>query len=255
MKIIKREGIVVGEQNYSESSKILKIFTKELGIISVLSKGCKKPKSNLKEASNKLILAIFDISYKENGLSTLIGADVLKIYKNILMDYRDLEKKMYAFTIVDLSIQVLSQKQIEEEEIEEIYNILVTSLSKIDEGINPKVLLDVVMLKYLRFLGVLPNLDSCSNCGNKNNIITMDSKSFGFVCKECYKDETIVNKESLKLIRMLYYVDLSKIKNLDVGPEIEDVETFIDNFYQDHTGIYFNIKKKITTLNKMQSIM
>ncbi len=255
MKLIKIEGIVVKEENYSESSKILKIFTKDLGLISVLSKGCRKPKSNLKEASNKLILANFDISYKENGLSTLVNTDIIKIFKNIVMDYHDLAKKMYSFTIVDLTIQVISQKQISSGEVGEIYDILISSISKIDEGLNPKILLDIVMLKYLKYLGVLPNIDSCSVCGSTDNIITMDAKSFGFICSNCYKDEIMVNPKSLKLIRMLYYSKIDKLKNLDVGEEINDVENFIDNYYEENTGIYFNIKKKITTLNKMEAIM
>ncbi len=94
MKIIKIEGIVVKEDNYSESSKILKIFTRDLGVVSVISKGCKKPKSPLHEGSNKLIYGIFDVSYKKDGLSTLIGIDIKDNFKNITMDYKDLAKKM-----------------------------------------------------------------------------------------------------------------------------------------------------------------
>lgn len=255
MKIIKVEGLVVGEQSYSESSKILKIFTRDYGLISVLSKGCKKPKSSLKEGSNKLIYALFDLSYKENGLSNLVGIDIIDIFKNILMDYRDLERKMYTFTIVDLTLQILPQREIDKNEEKEIYDILIATIKKINEEINPRILLDIVMLKYLKFLGVLPNLDSCSFCGTTHDIVTMDSRSFGFVCRECYTNEIMVNKESLKLIRMLYYVDINKIKNLDIIEGIEDVELFIDNYYEENTGIYFNIKKKLVTLNKMKGIM
>ena len=123
MKIKKVEGIITKEQNYSESSKILNIFTKELGLISVISKGCKKPKSPLREGSNILIYGNFDISYKEDGLSTLIGIDIIDNFKNITMDYKDLAKKMYAFTIVDISMQVIPDKEIDENEKKEIYDI------------------------------------------------------------------------------------------------------------------------------------
>lgn len=41
MEIINTEGIVLGEVNYSESSKILKVFTKDYGLISIMSKGCR----------------------------------------------------------------------------------------------------------------------------------------------------------------------------------------------------------------------
>ena len=85
MKLVKIKGIVVGEQVYSESSKILKIFTKEYGIISVMSKGCRKIKSIFHEASNTLIYANFDISYKEEGISNLIAVDIIKIFKNIVI--------------------------------------------------------------------------------------------------------------------------------------------------------------------------
>ena len=255
MKIIKIEGIVTGEQNYSESSKILKILTKDLGIISVISKGCKKPKSPLRSVSNNLIYAIFDISYKENSLSTLISADIIDNFKNIIMDYKDLAKKLYAFTIVDLTLQVISQKQIEKDEIKSIYEILISSIKKIDEGLNPRIILDIVMLKYLNYLGVMPSIDSCAVCGNNKDIVTMDSKSFGFICKNCYQDEVIVNKDALKLIRMLYYIDISRIKNLKVKEEIEDVRKFINSYYEDHTGIYFNIKKKIIALNKLEGVL
>ena len=252
MKIKKVEGIIVGEQNYSESSKILKIFSKENGVISVISKGCKKIKSTLHEGSNKLVYAIFDISYKEDGLSTLIAVDIKDTFKNITMDYKDLAKKMYSFTVIDITMQIIQEDEVDEKERSLIYDILISSLKKINDGINPQILLDIIMLKYLNFLGVLPNLDSCAFCGSNYDIITMDARSFGFVCKECYTNEKMVNEKSLKLLRMLYYVDIDKIKNLDVGDEIVDVEEFIDNYYEEHTGIYFNIKKKIETLKKME---
>lgn len=255
MKIKKIEGIITGEQNYSESSKILKIFTRDLGLISVISKGCKKPKSPLHEGSNKLIYGVFDISYKEDGLSTLIAIDIKDNFKNITMDYKDLAKKMYAFTIIDISMQVLPQDEIDDNEKKEIYDILISTLNKINGGINPRILLDIVMLKYLNFLGVLPNLDSCAFCGSNFDIITMDARSFGFVCRECYTNERMVNEKALKMLRMLYYVDIDKIKNLEVGEELQDIEEFIDNYYEEHTGIYFNIKKKLVTLNKMEGIM
>lgn len=255
MKIKKIEGIITGEQNYSESSKILKIFTRDLGLISVISKGCKKPKSPLHEGSNKLIYGVFDISYKEDGLSTLIAIDIKDNFKNITMDYKDLAKKMYAFTIIDISMQVLPQDEIDDNEKKEIYDILISTLNKINGGINPRILLDIVMLKYLNFLGVLPNLDSCAFCGSNFDIITMDARSFGFVCRECYTNERMVNEKALKMLRMLYYVDIDKIKNLEIGEELQDIEEFIDNYYEEHTGIYFNIKKKLVTLNKMEGIM
>ena len=64
MEIINTEGIVLGEVNYSESSKILKVFTKDYGLISIISKGCRNLKSKLRGVSNKLSYARFSFNYK-----------------------------------------------------------------------------------------------------------------------------------------------------------------------------------------------
>ena len=255
MKIIKTKGIVIGEQNYSESSKILKVFTKEYGLISVLSKGCRKLKSNLREASSNLTFANFDLSYKPDALSTLINVDIIKIFKNIIMDYHDLAKKMYAFIIADLTNQVINHQEVDDDEKKEIYDIFIAAITKIDEGVNPSPILDIVMLKYLKFLGVLPSLDACAICGSKNNIVTLDAKSFGFICSDCYTNEVMVNEKALKLVRMLYYADINRIKSLDDLEGLEDAHNFVLEYYESQTGIYINIKKKLVALNKMQGVL
>ena len=66
------EGIILNEINYSETSKILNILTKEHGYISVMSKGSRTMKSKLRGISMKLVYAEFTISYKEKGISNLI---------------------------------------------------------------------------------------------------------------------------------------------------------------------------------------
>ena len=47
------KGIVVSETPFKESSKILNIYTKEFGIIGVMSKGCKNMKSPLRVVSQR----------------------------------------------------------------------------------------------------------------------------------------------------------------------------------------------------------
>ena len=64
MKIEKVEGIVLTETNYSESSKILNVLTKEYGLIGVISKGSRNLKSKLRGVSRKLVYGTFHIYYK-----------------------------------------------------------------------------------------------------------------------------------------------------------------------------------------------
>ena len=169
MKIETIEGIIISETNYSESSKILNIITKEHGMIGVISKGCRNIKSKLRGVSRKLLLGNINIYYKENSLSTLISVDVINSYSKILMD---LEKITYASFILDLTKQVIKQNI-----DSNIYDILKETLNKIEEGFNPLIMTNILELKYLEYLGVKPNIDSCSICGSTKQIITIDPTS------------------------------------------------------------------------------
>ena len=106
MKIESFEGIVLSETNYSESSKILNVLTSEYGLIGIISKGCRNLKSKLRGVSRKLVYGTFHVYYKENGLSTLIGVDLINSFSKTMMD---LERISYASFILDLSLQVVRQ--------------------------------------------------------------------------------------------------------------------------------------------------
>ncbi len=236
MKIIDIDGIVLSETNYSESSKILNVLTKDLGLIGVMSKGSRNMKSKLRGVSRKMIYGTFHIYYKENGLSTLIGVDIKNSYNNILTD---LTKISYATYLLDLTKQVLR-----ETEDNSIFDLLTNCLDKINEDFDPMILTNILELKYLDFLGVSPNLDQCSFCGNSDDIVTLSSSSGGLVCGSCLTDERLVDIKVIKMIRMYYYVDISRITKLDVSDEIKkEINLFLDDYYDRYTGLYLKSRE------------
>ena len=246
MKIESIEGIILSETNYSESSKILNVLTKEYGLIGVISKGCRNMKSKLRGVSRKLLLGTIHIYYKPNGLSTLIGVDVINSYSKTLMD---LEKISYASFILDLINQVLKQT-----DSEEIFDLLKDTLNKLEEGLNPIALTNILELKLLDYLGVRPSIDSCAHCGSDKDIVTLSSDSGGYVCRNCYNNEPLVSDKTIKMIRMYYYVDIKNITKLDVSSEVtNEINRFLDDYYDRFTGLYIKSKdflKKINSLNK-----
>ena len=246
MKIESIEGIILSETNYSESSKILNVLTKEYGLIGVISKGCRNMKSKLRGVSRKLLYGTIHIYYKPNGLSTLIGVDVINSYSKTLMD---LEKISYASFILDLINQVLKQT-----DDSNIFDLLRDTLNKLEEGLNPIALTNILELKLLDYLGVSPSIDSCAHCGNAKDIVTLSSDAGGYVCRNCYNNETLVSDKTIKMIRMYYYVDIKNITKLDVSSEVtNEINRFLDDYYDRFTGLYIKSKdflKKINNLKK-----
>ncbi len=236
----KVEGIVVSEFTYEESSKIIKIFTKE-GIISVIAKGAKKIKSPFFGTTSKFTYGIYNIVYKENGLSKLVDADILNDYRNIK---KDIVKVSYITYITELAMQVYKH-----EENKNIYDLYIASINKINEGYDPLVISNILKLKLLDNLGIRPVIDKCVSCGSTNDIITVSSYLGGFVCKNCRNNEPIVDIKTISLIRGLYYVDMSKISKLEIPDKNrKEIDTFINDYYDRYSGIYLKSKSVLDNI-------
>lgn len=247
MKIEKVEGIIVNEKDFGETSKIVDILTKEHGLISVMAKGVKKLKSTLRGVTTKLTYGYFHIYYKEGKISTLIDADVINSFKSIRSD---LLRISYASFISELVGQVIKQ-EISDEDSREVYDLFVASLTKINEEFDPMIITNILELKLLPFLGVNPMIDECAICGDTTSIVTISADKYGYLCKNCRTNEHIVSDKTVKFIRMFYYVDISKISKLDISDKVKyEINHFIDEFYDKHTGLYLKTKQFLKDITK-----
>lgn len=235
------EGIILNTRNYNDTSKILDIFTKKYGVIGVIAKGCKSLKSNLRSVTDKLTYATFTIYYKKDKLSILTEASIINNFSNIK---KDIEKISYASYLLDLTNQVYKQNN-----STDLYDYLISALNKINEGFNNLVITNIIELKYLDYLGIMPNLDGCIVCGSKN-VVTLSSDKGGYLCKNCHTNEPISSDKAIKLVRMYYYVDIDKISKLDLSKDvINEVNNFIDDYYDRYTGLYLKSKNFLKNLN------
>lgn len=242
--IKKIQGIVVSEVDYKESSKIINVLTPDYGIIGFIARGTKKVKSNLSGVSSKLTYGYFHVNYKENGLSSLIEVDVINGFNNIK---KDINKISYAVYLLELADKVYRH-----DNDKSIYEMLTQSLIKINDGYDYQVISDIFELKMLDFLGIRPVVDECVNCGNKLDIVTVSSYRGGYLCKNCCHDEVIVNIKTIKLLRMFYYVDISKITKLDVSDNIKkELSQFIYDYYDRYSGINLKSREFLRNLEKI----
>lgn len=243
LEIIEVEGIIIDENPYGETSKILNIITKDKGVIGVLAKGAKRLKSTLRSVSERFCYASFNISYKEDKLSILLSADVINPFSNIK---KDIKKVSYLNFLSELTSGVIKQN-----DDEMIYDIYLSAILKIEEGFDPSVITNILELKYLSFLGVSPKLNGCVICGNKN-VVSISAYKGGFVCKDHIQNDYIVSDKTIKLIRLLKYVDISKISKLDVSDVVKkEINDFLDDYYDRYTGLYLKSKKFLKTLESL----
>ena len=207
----------------------------------------KNIKSKLRSFVMPFTFGYFYIYYKENKLSTLKEVDIIDQFKNI---HEDITLISYLNYIVSLSYECYKESK-----VNNIFNIMIEGLKKIDDKLDPMVISNIIEVKYLDYLGVGINLDSCSICGNNKDIITISLDDGGLICKNCLNDQTIYNIKMVKLLRMYYYVDINKITKLDIKDEVKkEINEFIEMYYDKYTGIYLKSKAFLKQLESLKSI-
>lgn len=243
--IIKVEGMIVSETPYGDTSKIINLYTKEYGIIGVMCKGAKSMKSRLRALTMKFTYGSFYIYYKEDKLSILKDVDVLDEFTTIK---NDIVLIGYLNYLTELTVQVYKHSN---EAC--IYDMYISVLKKINQNMDPLILTNIIEFKYLPYLGVGLELDSCILCGRKNDIVTIDADTGGYICKHCYTDQILVNEKTVKLIRMYYYVSIDSISTIKISEDVaREINFFINRYYEKYTGLYLNSKK---FLNKMLNVV
>ena len=241
LKTIK--GYVIHITDYGESSKILQVMCEDK-IYSLMAKGAKKVKSPLRLVTQKLIYGEFVIYYKENGISTIKEGTVINSFDNIKLD---LKAFSYFSYITELTSQVIKQHN-----SSEVFELFDTAVNKINEGLNPKVITNILEIKYLDYLGVPINLTECVRCGSKTDIITIDPDEGGLICKNCYTNEFIYDLKVIKMLRNYYIINLKSISKLKISEEIIDhVNRIINIYYERYTGLYIHSKKFLENIDSL----
>ena len=233
------EGMIFKEIPYGETSKIIQVFTNE-GIIGIMCRGAKALKSPFRAVTLKFTYGKFNIYYKENKLSILESVDVIKPLSNLKGDITGLSYLNY---ITELTYQVMKQAN------ENVYDLYINTVLKMEEGLDPLILANILEIKYLDYLGVGLNLEECVGCGAKANILTIDGDRGGYICKKCYQNEIIVEPKTIELLRMYYYVEIKSISKLKISEKVKnEINYFLNTYYERYTGLYLKSKNFLNKL-------
>ena len=107
MVSIKSEGVILKRRNFSEADRILTIFTKTQGKVSVLAKGVRRITS--RRAGNiELLNRVIVFLHQGKGMPILTEAKAVDTYPNLK---NDLTLSTYAFHIIELLDKLLAENQ------------------------------------------------------------------------------------------------------------------------------------------------
>lgn len=228
------EGFVLKEFAYRESSKIIEVFTKDMGKISIIAKGVLNKKSPNLSSTQRFVKASYNLYKSGDKFFAIKDSSLIQSYSK---SNKNFDIIIYKSAICDLLLRTIDfdQKDL-------VYNLLDKTFESFEKANNNYLNIFLCfLLKYISFSGFKPNLKDCCLCGNNISPkeVYFSIKAGGMVCTSCKKinkDRIYLKKDEYLYIFKLIYtptdevcklnldIDKNKILNLVIAYVLECLE-------------------------------
>ncbi|MET3617293.1 DNA repair protein RecO (recombination protein O) [Peptoniphilus olsenii] len=143
-------GIVLNDMDFGETSKIIRVFTRDYGKLSVMVKGAKTNKSK-----NLAVSQVFGLNeYLFRKGQSFYYINNAKIIESNFKIRENLENTIYA----SLALELIDKSTIERDPNIKVFDLLNKTLNLFNGSLDPLSLIISFEIKYLSFLGYRPKL-------------------------------------------------------------------------------------------------
>lgn len=249
MATINVRGIVIRSVDYGETSKILTVFSQELGIISVMARGVKSAKSK----KQNLVVPFTEINFELNESKNfyyLSDGEIINANLGIRSKLIDIYLGQLFFDIIENTI-------IKENQSSQEYLLLSKSLKFLSENKDNNhslTIANMFLIKYISMIGYKPNLVECSICkASKFKQLSFAHNYGGIICQK-HND---IGAESLseKEYRYLCNIMVQVFENIGIISEgIDEKKIFKLLFEFIIYNIDMNVPKSLQMVYKILGI-
>jgi len=236
-EIIRTDGVVLKRRDFTETSRIAVVYTRDAGKVQLLAKGARSAKPRFGAALEPLSRVEFVFYWREGkDLFTLAEATITLPGKFIREDSK---KLVYGLAMAE-AVDKLSG---EGDADADLFELLASSLAALDAGGPPEPLLAQFLINLATKLGFKPNLTACAVCGRERlrEGVALIINDGNVVCRECVPAgaETIwVSPAAYNYVNTLMSIKASLIGRVKAAPElVEQALTFILTHLSYHTGL------------------
>ncbi|MCA9097644.1 MAG: DNA repair protein RecO [Planctomycetaceae bacterium] len=182
----KAEGFVIRQVDFSESSKILTLFTREYGKISAMAKGAKRLRGSFEAALDLLTICNIVFIRKSSGaLDLLTEAKLIQRFK---AGEKSLENLYAGYYVAEL----LASLTEEYDPHPQLYAEALSALERFSQGDQLERAVLRFELMLLQEIGHLPALEGCLVCDQPiepDMSYAFRAVQGGLICLECLRQE------------------------------------------------------------------
>ncbi len=239
--IVTTEAIVLKSMKYRDSSKILTLYTRQFGKVSVIAKAARDRKSKFGASLDPMSYVTAVLYWKEGRDLQLLSQCDLAEHLRFLTE--DLEKMACAMGVIELLNAVTHG----EEQNERLFQLTVEALLAINAATKSVLLaLYTFEVRLLDILGFKPNFHACFHCGRSldepgtvGGKIGMHISAGGVSCNNCRMQHPGLEEISFPALKVLQRMQelrsVEPITRLHVSAgTAEEIRSVLRRYFQSH---------------------
>jgi len=175
---VKLQAIVLNRVDYKESDRILTLLSPEKGKLTVSARGVKKQASKLRAGTELFAFGTYVLN-ETRGRFTVIAFDSIE-------SFHKLREAFDRFSAGSLMLKLCDKTAAENEAAPELFLLLLRCLDKLrDPQYSAALVLSVFLLKLCAVMGYMPELEYCSRCGRREDLLYLEPQAGGICCNRC----------------------------------------------------------------------
>lgn len=183
MPLLVTDAVVLQAFDYLETSRILRLATREAGVVSVLARGARRPRGKFGSALDLFAQGVAELHTKHGrDLHTLSAFEVTRARPGLALD---LGRFTGAAALAELALRV-----VHDDPHPALYELLVLALDEISTG-EPAAARSLALAGAWRLvaeLGFAPSIDACGECHaavSRDDEALFSHPAGGVLCPRC----------------------------------------------------------------------
>lgn len=234
------EAIVLRQVKTSYGRKMILLFSKKYGKISAGTGIGDKGKSKSSLALKPFTYGRYEM-YKNRDSYNINSAEVIKSYYKI---GEDVDKYMNGSYVLEFTEKALAE-EVPSPAVFRLLTEFFDMLENREKAIGTLVL--AYQVKLFRYLGIMPQLEMCTVCGEKHEAAAFSVKEGGIICGNCLKNiqnsdtDSLIYDDGFGIVNILRYFTVNPLKSIENLALKEDTGKLLQKLVRDYAAHYLDI--------------
>jgi DNA repair protein RecO (recombination protein O) len=204
--------------DYSETSQILHLYTRDLGKVHCIAKGAKRKKSAFHGPFDVLVLyEVIRFEKQPGALDLLTAAEAVR-------DYREVRADFARFSAASYVCDLLDEFTLEGQPQPELFELLRETLERLARGAEVADAVFSFEARMLSILGHAPRVDACGSCGKRlgGPEAYFSARDGGAICTRCRPKDASRLLVKRPVLDAIGAFGAGRDANLDILPRFVD---------------------------------